>query len=351
MTGDTGRIPTGTEIAQLLADWNEWVSARTDALLSLEDRVRSAGTPSDETDVAAAFVCRKAITDRLQEITTRATGDRRAAAALSAQSLRDDLGQLVGNSLTEAATLLDAVLQRVEQSVSTREHEQATIANTASAADADLTVAARLAAELGMHANQVAHLRDALARRDDLTDVAREAVTVRASLEAAANERDRLLQQWAALPMRLQVLTESEARVRQLADRCRAKVLRAPPLAVPSVATIAAPSTDVTNLTWVSARGHMSPVLAQVDRVTAALAEAERRFQAALDRRDDLRGLLQAFADKASAGGVMELPEVDALYQKGKAVLWAAPCDLDRGAALVDEYIALVNTKVKEVAR
>ena len=47
----------------------------------------------------------------------------------------------------------------------------------------------------------------------------------------------------------------------------------------------------------------------------------------------------------------MELPELDSLYQDAKSVLWAAPCDLDRGAALVEKYVALVNTKVTEVAR
>jgi type IV secretory pathway TrbF-like protein len=160
-----------------------------------------------------------------------------------------------------------------------------------------------------------------------------------------------LLQQWSGISARLEALTATEARVRELAARCRDKVMQAPPLAVPSVAAVGGTLPDIAGLTWVSMRGRITPVLSQVDRVGAALAEAERRFQAVLDRRDDLRGLVQAFADKASAAGVMELPELDSLYQEAKAVLWAAPCDLDRGAALVDRYVALVNTKVKEVAR
>ena len=125
----------------------------------------------------------------------------------------------------------------------------------------------------------------------------------------------------------------------------------APLLAVPSVAAFHLDREPLDGLPWAAARGRIAPVLAKLDRVAAALAEAERRFQGALDRRDELRGLLQAFADKASAGGVMELPELDSLYQETKAVLWAAPCDLDRGGALVDRYVATVNTKVQEVAR
>lgn len=345
------RIPTATEITQLLAQWNDWVSARTDALLSLEERVRSAGTPGDQADVAAAFVCRKAITDRLAKVTELAQRDRAAATELSTQPVRDDLGELVGDTLVDAATLLDAVLHRVEQSVGGREHEQVRTATLAAAAEADLTVAERLAKELGMQMNQVNHLRESLRTRMDLADVAAEASAVRASLEAAAVERDRLLHQWNGVTARLDALAATETRVRDLAARCREKVLQAPPLAVPSVATVGSDLPDISGLTWIAMRGRISPVLARVDRVAAALVEAERRFQAALDRRDQLRGLLQAFADKASAGGVMELPELDTLYQEAKAVLWAAPCDLDRGAAMVDRYVALVNTKVKEVAR
>ncbi|HRB02206.1 MAG TPA: hypothetical protein PLP26_02490 [Ilumatobacteraceae bacterium] len=349
--GNGVRIPTATEITQLLADWSEWVAARTDSLLSLESRVRTAGTADDEADVAAAFVCRKAITDRLQTVTELSQHDRAAATALSAQPLRDDLGQLVGNSLVEAATLLDAVLQRVEGSVEDREREQVLTVTATAAAQADLTIAARLAQELGMQANQVAELRERLGGGGDLTEVAGEAATVRISLEAAAKERDRLLEQWNDVPARLAALTATEGAVRELAERCRAKVLQAPPLAVPSVATVGADLPDVAGLTWIATRGRITPVLHQVDRVAAALAEAQRRFQAALDRREELRGLVQAFADKASVGGVLEHPELDTLYQEAKAVLWSAPCDIDRGGELVDRYVALVNTKVKEVAR
>ena len=349
--GNIVRIPTAIELTRLLADWNEWVSARTDLLLSLEERVRSAGTPDDQADVAAAFVCRKAITDRLQKIAELAKRDRGAATDLSTRPLRDDLNELVGNTLVDAATLLDAVLQRVETSVGGREQEQVRTATTAATADADLVVAERLADELGMQVNQVSYLREALSQRVGLLEVAREAATVRASLEAASNERDRLVQLWSGVAARLESLTATEAHVRELAARCREKVLQAPPLAVPSVATVGSNLPDISGLTWIAMRGRILPVLTQVDRVAAALGEAERRFQATLDRRDELRGLVQAFADKASAGGVMELPELDTLYQEAKSVLWAAPCDLDRGAAIVVQYVALVNTKVKEVAR
>lgn len=345
------RIPTATEITQLIREWDEWLAARTDALLSLEERVRSAGTPEDQADVAAAFVCRKAITDRLQEVATLAAADRARASALAGQPLVDDLGGPVGRNLTDAATLLDAVLQRVERSVGAHEQQQATEAGARAKADADLTIAERLAGELGMQSNQVAHLRQQLAAGTNRDHVVAEIATVRASLEAAAADRTALLQRWAGAGDRLAALTAVEERVREVAVRCREKVVQAPPLAVPSVAAVELGATDLSDLTWVASRNRITPLLARIDRLEAALQQAEQRFQAALDRRDDLRGLLQAFADKASAGGVMELPELDALYQEAKAVLWSAPCDLVRGGELVDRYVATVNAKLKEGAR
>jgi len=347
-------IPTTTEVNHLLTEWRAWLATRTDALLSLEERVRSAGTDADVADVAAAFVARKAITDRLAEVTTLAARDRAGAAALTAVPLYDDLGGLVGANLTDAATLLDAVVQHVEQRVASREQLQVQQARTSQQADADLAVAQRLAAELGMQINHVAELQQRLTRRTELTNVAAEAATVRASLEAAARERGQVLQQWALVAGRMVALGATEARVRELAARCRAKVLQAPLLAVPSVATLAVVVDEVGeigHLPWVAARGRLVPVLTKLDRLAAALAEAERRFEQPLRRRDELRGLLQAFADKASCGGVVEAVELDALYQQAKAVLWVAPSDLVRAEALVEQYVHAVNAKLKGVAR
>jgi len=349
--GNGVRIPSATEINQLIAEWNDWLSARTDSLLSLEERVRTAGNDSDVADVAAAFVARKAITDRLAEVSATAARDRAAATALTTTPLVDDMGGPVGNNLTDAANLLDAIVRRVEQHVHTRESEQMAEAATFAQADTDLNIAAKLATELGMQVNHVAHLREQLSARRSLDETVREAAAVRASLEAAAKERANLLQQWTGVQARLDQLAITEARVREVAARCRDKVLQAPPLAVPSVAAFDVDLGDVSDLPWVAARARVAPVLTKLDRLTAALAEAERRFQAPLDQRDDLRGLLQAFADKASVSGVMESPELDTLYREAKGVLWAAPADLAKGSALVDQYVSAVNTKVKEVAR
>ena len=349
-------VPTTAEVDRLLADWNSWLATRTDSLLSLEDRVRSAGTDADVADVAAAFVARKAISDRLTEVSAAAARDRAAAVALTTRPLIDDLGGPVGRDLTDAATLLDAIVHRVEERVAGNEQQQIAAVRTAQQAEADLAVARRLAAELGMQVNHVAALSDQLQRRANLPELATEAATVRASLEAAGRERASVLQRWAELPNQLARLSDTEARVRALAQRCRAKVAQAPRLAVPSVAAVEAEVQEanvvgIAGLPWVGARARLMPLLTQLDRLAAALAEADRRFQQPLQQRDDLRGLLQAFADKANAGGVMETAELDGLYQQAKAVLWAAPADLAAADALVQRYVAAVNSTLNGAAR
>ena len=39
--------PTAQQMAALLTQWNDWLAGRTDAMLSLEDRVRTAGSDKD----------------------------------------------------------------------------------------------------------------------------------------------------------------------------------------------------------------------------------------------------------------------------------------------------------------
>jgi hypothetical protein len=331
----------------LLSQWNDWVSRRTDAMLSLEDRVRTAGSDQDQADLAAAFVGRKAVADRLQEIADLADQHRDQAAALADQPVTDSLGGPVGRNLADAAALIDAIVQRVEQRVAGVEQQAASDVAVAAAADRDLAVAERLAAELGNHVNRAAELRSALVARRDLATVARQAAELRSELERSDGERRQLFQRWAGLSARLGSLGETESQVRQLAETCRNKIAHPPAIAVPSVASIGelASYDELSAMPWSAARAIMAPMVTKVDRVQAALAEATRRFQRPLDQRDELRGLLQAFRDKAAAHGVGEDAALEPMYREAESVLWAAPCDLDRAAALVDTYVTGVNSR------
>ena len=340
--------PTAQQMAALLAQWNDWLGARTDAMLSLEDRVRGSGSDVDRADLAAAFVARKAVGDRLQEIADLADRDRAKAAVLASQPLADNLGGPVGQNLEDAATLIDAIVRRVESNVSDVETRAATEVGLATRADADLAVAERLARDLGSHINRAAELRTELVSRRDLATVATRAEALRRELEQIDGERRTLFDNWTTLDDRLATLGTAEASVRQLADRCRSKVVQAPALAIPSVAAVGtlASIDELKAMPWAAARGLMEPVVAKVQRLEAALTECRRRFQQALDDRDDLRGLLQSFRDKAGAHGLAENAELEPLYRQTESMLWSAPCDVAAARPLVDRYVAAVNAKV-----
>lgn len=340
--------PSAQEMVALLAQWGDWLGARTDSMLSLEDRVRTAGTDEDRDDLANAFVARKAVDDRLGAITDLAEHDRSGAAALAAQPVVDDLGGAIGKDLSDAAALVDAIVARVEQRVSAREHQSADEVAVATRADADLDVAERLANDLGSQVNLAAQIRSDLVARRDLTGTATQAAALRRELEQIASERTALFDRWAALDARLTGLGDTERAVRELADRCRAKIVQAPALAVPSVAALGdLPSSDELHaMPWAAARGMMAPALDKIERLDAALAEAQRRYQRPLDERDDLRGLLQSFRDKADAHGLGEHRDIEPLYRRTESLLWAAPCDLASARPLVDQYVAAVNSMI-----
>ena len=66
----------------------------------------------------------------------------------------------------------------------------------------------------------------------------------------------------------------------------------------------------------------------------------------AVARRNELRGLLQAFRAKSLAMGRAEDPELVGLHQSAEQALYVAPCDLPRAEALVAEYLPPVNATV-----
>jgi hypothetical protein len=343
-------------VTDVLGQWDAWIGEATDRLMDLDGRAAASATDQVRLDLAAAFVCRKAIADRVEQI--RATP--KQAAALAAQPVLDDRGELVGRDIAEAATLLGKVLDRVAATIDRDQQQQSAILADAARATTDLATATRLSEELGEMGNRVAAARtrfEAAGRDPDrLRAAADDLAAVRADLVALDTERSTLLQRLADLPARLDQLRTREAAVREVAARCREKVTPAPRIAVPSVDALGPAPTDaeLAGLTWPVVRGKVGPVVEQVERFDAALAEAERRFTAALTERDDLRGLLQAFRDKAGEHGIAERADIDGAYQAARDVLWSAPCDLVAARSLTQTYSAAVNASIaasREVAR
>jgi hypothetical protein len=64
----------------------------------------------------------------------------------------------------------------------------------------------------------------------------------------------------------------------------------------------------------------------------------QRAVVALLSRRDELRGLLDAYQAKAARLGAAEDPHLAARYAQARELLWTAPCDLTAVASAVNGY-------------
>jgi hypothetical protein len=91
--------------------------------------------------------------------------------------------------------------------------------------------------------------------------------------------------------------------------------------------------------------GQWTRLAAELDRCTAELASAaaqtadvRRTAGDAMDKRNELRGLLRAYKAKAARLGAAEDPALAASYDQAHRLLWTAPCDLGAAGAAVAAY-------------
>ncbi|MDI2125192.1 hypothetical protein [Yinghuangia seranimata] len=146
----------------------------------------------------------------------------------------------------------------------------------------------------------------------------------------------------------LEVLAADEADGRRRRAHVAGRIARA----VPEIPSLAAPLTarnaQVAELRKRDAWPQLSAQLSALERDTAAAAERVRAVRGELDallaRRDELRGLLQAYRAMAGGRGRSEDEALEALHHRAYDVLWRAPCDLDDAARLVGDYQAAVTT-------
>jgi chromosome segregation ATPase len=89
---------------------------------------------------------------------------------------------------------------------------------------------------------------------------------------------------------------------------------------------------------WTRLAAELDSLEKETAAATQRCRDAERAAAALLGRRDELRGLLDAYKAKAAALGAAENSELEAAYGKARDALWTAPCDLVGAAAAVTGY-------------
>jgi len=89
---------------------------------------------------------------------------------------------------------------------------------------------------------------------------------------------------------------------------------------------------------WPRLAAELDLVEEQAAGVAQACRDAECRATELLDRRGELRGLLDAYQVKAAKAGAGEDSDLEAAYARARDLLWTAPCDLSAAAAAVTGY-------------
>jgi hypothetical protein len=94
---------------------------------------------------------------------------------------------------------------------------------------------------------------------------------------------------------------------------------------------------------WATAAPELARWRAAADALLARARAVAAANRAPLARRNDLRGLLDAFRAKAGAMGRAESPGLTRRYRAARDALYTVPCDLDAADARVREFVAAVN--------
>lgn len=335
-----------------LGEITEWVSVTGAALFDLDEAAGASTESKFRDDVALAFMIWQPVNDRVQHFADhrpdRANG-REAIVESCWQPVVAASGEAVANDLGGAMTMLHALIVKLTDGRADAQRAAVTTAEAWSKVLSDLATADKLSSELGDQIRRVAELSAQVSAAPRTAAppaaLATQVAAVRADLDGVVRRRDELLARARTATDELAALAVVEREVDELAERCRSRIAAPPRLAVPTVERLTPPG-EISGRPWGAVREELESWVRTVDRLGKAFAEARRRFAAPLDERDELRGLIQAFRDKAGASRLAERPHIDELYTRARDVLWAAPCDLDLGRTLVADYVAAVNTAI-----
>jgi hypothetical protein len=89
---------------------------------------------------------------------------------------------------------------------------------------------------------------------------------------------------------------------------------------------------------WTRLAAELDLIEQQAAEAARAARDAEQEAAALLDRRDELRGLLDAYRARAAKLGGAEDSDLDARYDRARDLLWTAPCDLSAAGEAVTGY-------------
>jgi chromosome segregation ATPase len=102
---------------------------------------------------------------------------------------------------------------------------------------------------------------------------------------------------------------------------------------------------------WARLAAELDAVQQQAAAASKSCHDAQREALALLERRNELRGLLEAYRARAASLGAAEDAGLDVLERQARELLWSAPCDLAAGADAVTSYQQAVLTISRQAQR
>jgi len=259
--------------------------------------------------VSAAETVWNEASDRIQQATAALAGARRQTDGIADETLSQSLGQ----AETDLARLRDQVNSDPLALWRGSQVDVAQLDRLREQAAAVAVAAARLAA-----------LREDADRR--IATVTAAVTTARAAYQDALSAREQV----------------------------RAKIAAAVP-APPPVAGLASRLAGLDAIKSAGRWGRLASELDAVQQQAAAAAQscrdAQREALALLERRNELRGLLDAYRARAASLGAAEDAELDVLERSARELLWSAPCDLTAAADAVTRYQQAVLTISRRAQR
>jgi hypothetical protein len=303
----------------------------------------------------------------LAEITALLTGPSVQLARGPAPMARRDLADAGGHdqlTLAAAVAQMRTAFAAVTEVASAAEQVWDEIAGPLHAADADLGRAASalstlgdetLAGEVTAAQAELARLRGALntdplafwsgsqviiPAADRLRDRAAAAAARAAELGRLRDgARQRIAEVTAAAAAARTARADATAGWQRAAAKIATSALPPPP-AEPQDLSARLASLDALLAAgrWARLESELNLISRQFASVTREFRAAERTVAELLGRRDELRGLLDAYEAKAVRLGAVEDPLLAPVYDRARELLWAAPCDLTAAADAVTGY-------------
>ncbi|MBE1534810.1 hypothetical protein [Actinomadura algeriensis] len=176
----------------------------------------------------------------------------------------------------------------------------------------------------------------------------------RRRLESAALLRDGYAERIRGVVRTLDRLRAAEAEAREVRDTVVAKIAGPPPPARPETSAALAGRLSALDRDARSGGGDWTERARRIDDLERAAGEALRGardeigvVRGLLERRDELRGRLDAYRVKAARLGLAEDDGTTGLYEKARALLWTSPCDLREATVALSEFQRAVAAREK----